>query len=223
MPSKNVATATDSGHAWQTKKRRMKKNTIIFDLGNVLVRWDPANLYTKIFDDNEKADFFLKNVCTMDWHTEQDAGRSPQEGTEALVKDHPDWEPAIRAFYDRWKEMFAGPIDGSVQILDELKRKGYRVYALSNWNAELFQRTAQDFPFLEWFDGKVISGEEYMIKPGEDIFHLLFRRYHINPAEALFIDDNPHNVETARRLGLDAVLFTTPEALRSELQSHQIL
>src|SRR5438309_2079538 len=119
----------------------MKIDTIIFDLGNVLVQWNPANLYNKIFKDKKEVDYFLNNICTMDWHTEQDAGRSPEEGTETLVKEHPDWEHPIRIFYARWKEMFSGPIEGSVQILKELKQKGYKVYALSNWNAELYNRT----------------------------------------------------------------------------------
>jgi 2-haloacid dehalogenase len=201
----------------------MKIDTIIFDLGNVLVQWDPANLYRKIFKDEEEVNYFLNNVCTMDWHTVQDAGRSPQEGTEALVKEHPDWEHPIRAFYARWKEMFSGPIHGSVQILKALKEKGYKVYALSNWNDELFTRTLDDFPFLNWFDGKVISGEVKMKKPEEDIYHLLLQRYQINPERALFIDDNKHNVETARRLGINSILFTTPEALQTDLETRQIL
>jgi 2-haloacid dehalogenase len=143
----------------------MKIDTVIFDLGNVLVRWSPTILYDKIFSDKKERDHFLNNVATMDWHSEQDAGRSPQEATEQLVKEHPDWAHPIRAFYARWKEMFAGPIEGSVDILKELKEKGYKVYALSNWNAELFNDTLDDFPFLQWFDDKVISGEVKLKKP----------------------------------------------------------
>lgn len=201
----------------------MKIDTIIFDLGNVLVQWNPANLYRKIFKDNREVDDFLNNICTMDWHTEQDAGRSPREGTEALVQKHPQWEHQIRAFYARWKEMFSGPIEGSVHILKALKEKGYKVYALSNWNAELFNYTIDDYPFLNWFDGKVISGKVKMKKPDEDIYHHLLQQYQIKPSQALFIDDNRHNVETARRLGINSILFTTPEALRKELETLQIL
>jgi 2-haloacid dehalogenase len=187
----------------------MKIDTIIFDLGNVLIKWSPANLYRKIFKDEAEVDHFLNNVATMAWHTEQDGGRSPQEGTEALVKEHPDWEHHIRAFYARWKEMFAGPIEGSVQILGELKERGYNLYALSNWNAELFNETLDDFPFLNWFDGKVISGEVKMKKPDEDIYQLLFQKFNIHPQTALFVDDNRDNIETARRLGLHVHHFTT--------------
>src|SRR5689334_23179730 len=112
----------------------MQIDTIIFDLGNVLVQWSPANLYRKIFKTEDEVNHFLNHVGTMEWHSEQDAGRSPEEGTEALVKEHPDWEHPIRAFYARWKEMFSGPIEGSVQIFKELKERNYKIYALSNWN-----------------------------------------------------------------------------------------
>lgn len=201
----------------------MKIDTIIFDLGNVLVSWNPANLYRKLFTDEQELSFFLQNICSMEWHTLQDGGRSPAAGTEDLIKQFPQQEEAIRAFYTRWKEMFDGPIEGSVQILKELKEKGYPVYALSNWNRELYEQTVEDFPFLEWFDGKIISSEEGMKKPDENIYQLLFERYHINPQTAVFIDDNKANIETAKRLGLHSILFTTPEALRKELQTLQIL
>lgn len=201
----------------------MKINTVIFDLGNVLVQWSPANLYRKIFKEEKEVEHFLNNVATMAWHTEQDAGRSPEEGTEALVKEHPDWEHPIRAFYARWKEMFSGPIEGSVQILKELKENGIKLYALSNWNAELYNRTLDDFPFLHLFDGKVLSGEVKMKKPEENIYKELLQRYSIQPEQALFVDDNEKNVETARKLGIRSHHFTTPEALRSELEALQIL
>lgn len=201
----------------------MKIGAIIFDLGNVLVQWNPANLYNKIFKSKEETDYFLNNVCTMDWHTVQDAGRSPDEGTEALVKEHPAWEHPIRAFYARWKEMFSGPIEGSVQIMKELKEQGYKLYALSNWNAELYNRTVDDYPFLNWFDGKIISGEVKMKKPDEEIYHLLLQRFGLHPKQALFIDDNENNIATAQILGIQSILFTTPEALRTELQNRNII
>jgi 2-haloacid dehalogenase len=201
----------------------MKMDTVIFDLGNVLVKWDPANLYKKIFTRPEEQDYFLRNICSMEWHTLQDGGRSPQEGTAERVKQFPGHEAAIRAFYDRWEEMFDGAIEGSVAILKEVKEAGYKVYALSNWNADLFQRTVNDFPFLEWLDGKIISSEEKMKKPDENIYQLLFKRFSINPASAIFIDDNADNIATAKRLGLHGILFTSPEALRIELQTLKIL
>ena len=201
----------------------MKIETIIFDLGNVLVSWDPANLYRKIFTDSQEMNYFLANIGTMEWHTLQDGGRSPQEGTEDLVQQYPQHEEAIRTYYTRWKEMFNGPIEGSVQILKELKEKDYLVYALSNWNRELYEQTVDDFPFLDWFDGKIISSDDGMKKPDEAIFQLLFERFNIDPKTAIFIDDNKANTETAERLGLRSILFTSPEALRNSLQTLQIL
>ena len=201
----------------------MKIDTVIFDLGNVLVSWSPANLYDKIFADKNDRDHFLNNIANMDWHSEQDAGRSPAEATELLVKEHPDWAHPIRAFYARWKEMFAGPIEGSVQILKEVKEKGYKVYALSNWNAELFNDTIDDFPFLQWFDDKVISGEVKMKKPDADIFQLAFKQFGIQPQQAVFIDDSEENIKTAKALGLNVIHFKSPEALRQELKALHIL
>jgi 2-haloacid dehalogenase len=201
----------------------MKIDTIIFDLGNVLVSWNPANLFEKIIHDKQELHYFLHNICTMEWHTLQDGGRSPEEGTRELLQKYPEWEVPIRAFYTRWKEMFDGAIESSVQILKELKDKGYKVYALSNWNRELYDQTVDDFPFLNWFDGKIISSEEKMKKPDENIYHLLFKRYNIAPQRAVFIDDNPDNIATGERLGLRSILFTTPEALRKELETLQIL
>jgi len=201
----------------------MKIETIVFDLGNVLVDWNPSNLYSKIFTDKKDEDYFLNNICTMEWHTVQDGGRSPEEGTEALVKEHPDWEHPIRAFYARWKEMFSGPIEGTVQILKELKEKGYPVYALSNWNAELFNRTVDDYPFLNWFDGKIISGEVKLKKPDEEIYRFFFVRVPATPEKAVYIDDKEENLLPAEKLGMKPVLFTAPEALRTSLQALQVL
>ena len=119
--------------------------------------------------------------------------------------------------------MFSGPIEGSVQILKELKEKGHKLYALSNWNAELYNRTVDDYPFLNWFDGKIISGEVRLKKPDDEIYHLLLQRFQLRPQEALFIDDNKTNIETAQRLGIQTILFTTPEMLRTELENRNVL
>lgn len=119
--------------------------------------------------------------------------------------------------------MFDGPIEGSVQILSEVKEKGYPVYALSNWNKELYDQTVQDFPFLDWFDGKIISSEEKLKKPDETIYRLLLKRYNINPRQAVFIDDNQANIETAQRLGMHGIVFTSAGDLRKKLETLQIL
>jgi 2-haloacid dehalogenase len=200
-----------------------KIDSIIFDLGNVLVDWNPSYLFDKIFHKKEERDNFLGNICTPEWHNTQDAGRSPAEATEEKVKEHPEWEHAIRAFYARWKEMFMGTIDGSVVILQELKLKGYKLYALTNWNAELFNLTIDDYPFLQLFDGKVVSGAVKKTKPGEDIYIHLLDRYQINPAQALFIDDKKENIQTAEKLGIKGIQFKDPEQLKNDLQALGIL
>jgi 2-haloacid dehalogenase len=209
----------------QVRNSMENKNikSIIFDLGNVLVDWSPSYLFNKLFKNKEEEEYFLNNICTMQWHSEQDAGRSPEEGTEKLVKEHPEWEKPIRAFYARWKEMFQGPIEGSVEILKELKEKGYKVYALTNWNLELFNQTLRDFPFLEWFDGRVVSGEVKMKKPGEEIYKVLLDRYEIDPHSALYIDDKKDNLAPAQRLGITAIHFEDPNQLRQTLTDLKIL
>ena len=201
----------------------MKITTIIFDLGNVLVDWNPSYLFDKIFADKKDKSFFLENICNAAWHGQQDAGRSFAVATDELVKKHPDWEAPIRAFYDRWKEMFHGPIDGSVQILKALKEKGYKLYALSNWSAELFKQTEADFAFLNYFDGRVLSGDEGLNKPHTGLYKILLERYKINSAEALFIDDREENVNEARRIGIRSIVFQSPTQLQQELEALKVL
>lgn len=198
--------------------------SIVFDLGNVLVDWSPSYLYDKIFTDKKQKEYFLANVCTTEWHTQQDAGRSVKEATEELIKRHPDWAHPIKVFYARWKEMFQGPIEGSVAILKELKETNrFKLYALTNWSAELFEESYTDFPFLHWFDGIVVSGAEKKTKPGEDLYKILLSRYSVDPATALFIDDREENVAMAAKLGIDGIIFTSPQQLRNELNIRKVL
>ena len=201
----------------------MKITTIVFDLGNVLIEWNPSHLYDKIFPNKKESDYFLSNICTMDWHSQQDAGRDIKEATEEKVKEHPDFAQPIRAFYARWKEMFGGPIEGSVNILKEVKEKGYKVYALSNWNAELFNYAIDDYPFLKWFDGKIISGEVKLKKPDEAIYQVMIERFSLTPQNTLFIDDTEKNIEEAKTLGFHCIHFKSAEQLRTHLNNLEIL
>ncbi|RYY41395.1 MAG: HAD family phosphatase [Chitinophagaceae bacterium] len=195
---------------------------IIWDLGNVLVDWSPRYLCDKLFDDASERDWFLSHVCTMEWHNAVDAGGSTEDSTSALVAAHPDWAEQIRAYYGRWKEMFAGPIDGSVEILERLHAAGHRQFALSNWSATLFEETRADFPFLKCFEGIVLSGAEQQTKPQPGIYQRLIERYALNPAQCIFIDDRATNVETATRLGMDGIVFESPETLNRELRQRGI-
>ncbi len=199
-------------------------NTIIFDLGAVLIDWNPTYLYKKIFEQEEDMHHFLKTVCTPDWNEEQDAGRSLQEATDLLVKEFPDHAENIKAFYGRWTEMLGDAIQGTVDIFKELKESNkYKIYALTNWSAETYPIAVERFDFLNWFDGVVVSGTELMRKPAPQFYNLLLNRYNVKAEEALFIDDNLRNVLAARELGIDSIHFQSPEQLKQELISREIL
>ena len=199
-------------------------DTIIFDLGAVLIDWNPHYLYKTIFDDEAERHTFLNTVCTPEWNEEQDGGRSLHEATELLVTQFPHHETAIRAFYGRWSEMLGAPITGTVEIFSELKSSGqYKIYALTNWSAETFPIALEQFDFLSWFDGIVVSGLEKDRKPFASFYNTLLNRYSVDPAKALFIDDNLRNVKAAEALGIHAIHFTGPDELRKQLVAYGTL
>jgi 2-haloacid dehalogenase len=193
-------------------------NTIILDLGAVLIDWNPHYMYRTIFSDEEDIKHFLANVATSDWNEEQDAGRPLSEGTEILVQQFPQHEANIRAFYSRWEEMLGDAFWDTVEIFKELKESGkYKIYALTNWSAETFPIAQSKFDFLNWFDGIVVSGAEKMRKPTPEFYHILLDRYHVKPEEALFIDDNYRNILAAEKLGIKSIHFTSAKELKEEL------
>ena len=194
-------------------------HTVIFDLGNVLIRWQPRALFEKVFDTEDEVDHFLANVATLEWNEKQDAGRTIAEGTRELIAQHPDYEREIRLYYDRWTEMILGPIEGTVEILRELKASGkYRLLALTNWSHELFPWARQTFDFLNLFEDIMVSGEVGLQKPDPAIYRLLHETYDLRGyGGCVFIDDSLRNVEAARREGLDAIRFAGAEKLRGEL------
>jgi 2-haloacid dehalogenase len=197
---------------------------IIFDLGMVLIDWNPHHLYRKLFDDEEQMKHFLTNITTMDWNEEQDMGRSLKEGTDILVKQYPEHEANIRAYYSRWDEMLGGLIEGTAAIFNQLKASGkYKLYALSNWSAETFGIAQQQYEILNQFDGVVISGEEKIRKPFPQFYHILLNRYHLKPEECLFIDDNYRNVLAAQELGIPSIHFVGADTLSEELKKREII
>ena len=200
------------------------RRVVVFDIGGVLIQWNPRYLYRKLFGGDEAAmESFLANVCTVDWNERQDAGRSFADATAALLPRHSDQAHLIEAFGRRFGEMIPGAIEGTVDILADLKRAGVPRYALTNWSAETFPPQQRRFEFLSWFDGIVVSGEEGVIKPDPQIFRILLERYRIEPQEAVFIDDNPANAEAAAALGLHGIHFRSPEHLRRELETLDLL
>lgn len=201
-----------------------QKDVVIFDLGGVLIDWNPRYLYRKIFTTEEEITWFLENVCTSEWNERQDGGRSFEEATHELISRFPDHAPAIHAWYSRWEETIGGPIAGTVDVLRALRdQRKHRLYALTNWSAETFPWARQNFDFLQWFEGIVVSGEEKTLKPHPEFYRILLDRYRVHPATAVFIDDNPKNVEGARAVGIDGIHFRSPEQLRAELAERGIL
>jgi len=193
-------------------------STVIFDLGGVLIDWDPRHLYRKLFADDEAAmELFLATVCTHEWNRCQDAGRSFAEGARLLKAEHPDQAELIDAYGIRFDEMIAGPIGGSIAILAELRERGKRLFGLTNWSAETYPVALQRFEFLRWFRGVLVSGEIGLIKPDPRIFGLLIERFGIDPQRAVYVDDVEANIAAAEPFGIHAIHFTTPARLREEL------
>ena len=201
----------------------MPVKAVVFDLGGVLIDWDPRYLYRKLLDDEAAVEEFLATVCTPEWNAEQDRGRPFAEGVAELVERHPVHAAAITAYHERWPEMLGGAVGGTVEVLAELRAAGVPVYALTNWSAETFGIARERFEFLSWFDGLLVSGEERMIKPDPAIFRLLLDRFGLDPGATFYIDDSPANVAAADRLGLDAVRFTSPAQLRRDLEARGLL
>jgi len=196
-----------------------KIRNIVFDLGGVLVDWNPDYVYRKIFDgDEQRMKWFYQNICTSEWNEEQDAGRTLAEGTELLVKKFPEHEENIKAFYGRWEEMLGGPIEGTVEILKQLKENtDLKLYALTNWSHETFPIAVKRFEFLQWFDGRLVSGEEKTRKPFKKIYELLIKKFSIDPSESIYTDDNARNLVPAAELGFHTIHFQSPQQFKSEL------
>ncbi len=194
------------------------RSVAVFDLGGVLIDWNPRHLYRKLFAGDDTAmEHFLANICTSSWNAQQDAGRSFAEGCASLKSQHPGYDHLIDAWFQRQEEMLGGPIAGTVEILSDLRARQVSLYALSNWSAETFPIALRSFEFLQWFTGILLSGRVRLIKPDPRIFELFFETFAIDPAQASYVDDMPKNVEAATALGMHGILFTDSSALRKEL------
>ncbi|MGH9249072.1 MAG: HAD family hydrolase [Acidimicrobiales bacterium] len=196
---------------------RLTPSVVVFDLGGVLVDWDPRYLYRQLLPDEAAVEKFLAEVCTPEWNAAQDAGRPWAEGVAVASARFPDQAELIAAFDERWAETLGGEIAGSVEALRDLRVRGVRLYALTNWSAEKFDLTIPRFKWLSWFDGIVVSGHERIVKPDPRIFAILLERYGLDPSSTVYVDDVEANVETARALGMVSLLFTGPVRLRNDL------
>jgi 2-haloacid dehalogenase len=191
-----------------------KPTAVVFDLGGVLIDWNPRYLYRTLFDDEAEMEAFLAEVTTQEWNAQQDAGRTWSEAVEELAALHPERRELIAAYWHRWPETLGGPIEGTVEILGELRARGVRTYALSNWSAETFPLARPRFPFLEWFDGILISGEAKLVKPDPRIFAHLLEKFGLEARSTVFIDDSEANIRAAAEAGLIPIRFTDPRQLR---------
>ena len=199
-------------------------DAVVFDLGGVLIDWNPRHLYRSMFDGDDAAmERFLAEVCSPAWNLELDAGRSLREGVAALVARFPAQRDLIVAYDEHWTEMLGGPIEGTVAVLADLRRAGIRVAALSNWSADTFPIARSRYPFLGWFETIVISGEVGACKPDPRIYEVFFERTGLVPASSVFVDDVEANVAAASELGMTGLRFESPTVLRCQLEDLDLL
>jgi 2-haloacid dehalogenase len=190
---------------------------VVFDVGEVLIDWNPRYLYRKIFDDKDRMEFFLTDVCHHDWNTRQDAGYPWDQAIAEKSTAFPEFESEIKAYRARWMEMVRGGVEGSVEVLYRLKKENWPLYAITNYNHETFDLSKQYYPFLNEFDGEIVSGEEKICKPDARIYQLLCERYDLDPKTCIFIDDRQENIDAAQAQGMTGILFENPEQMKTDL------
>jgi 2-haloacid dehalogenase len=191
---------------------------VVFDLGGVLIHWDPRHLYRRLLPDDEEVEAFLDEVGFLAWNHEQDAGAGWAEAVASHSARFPHRAELLAAYPARFPETLAGQVEGTVALVQELHAAGTRLVGLTNWSAELFPHAEETFAFLELFEGVLVSGREGVAKPDPAVFALLLERYRLDPAATVFVDDSPVNVAAAESAGLVALLFTDPEQLRRDLR-----
>ena len=201
----------------------MNPSIVVFDIGGVLIDWNPAHLYRKLLPDDAAVSAFLADICTGVWNEQFDAGRPFAEGIADLVERHPEQADLIEAYWLRWHEMLGGEVAGTPELLGRLKAGGVPVHAISNWSAETFPRAKEIYPFLGAFDVLVVSGMEKLVKPDAPIFNLFLERAGVRAEQCLFIDDNAANIATAAALGFHTEHFRSAEALEARLTSLGLL
>ena len=182
-----------------------------------MIDWNPRYLFRKLIPDEEKMDWFLAKVCNDAWNEQMDEGRPFEEAISEKVLEFPDHEGLIQAYFERWDEMLGGIINGTVEILSQLKEKNVPLYVLSNWAAETFALTSHQFEFLNWFDGIIISGERGIKKPDPAIYSLLLSEFNLNPKECVFIDDRKINIQAAEQFGIRGIVFDNAHSLKIKL------
>jgi 2-haloacid dehalogenase len=191
---------------------------VVFDIGGVLLDWNPRHLYRKLFDDEDQMERFLADICTLQWHDAHDRGVPVAQSCAQLAEQHPPYADLIWAWACRSEEMISGPITGSVEVLSELKDRRVPCYALTNMEAETFPLRRARYDFMSWFDGIVVSAFERCAKPDREIFERLLERFGLSASSALLIDDSPANVAAAAGLGMRTLQFQSVAQLRRGLE-----
>jgi len=196
---------------------------VVFDVGGVLVDWDPRHLYRSLIPDPVAMERFLTEVCSPQWHAQHDVGASYDDTIPPLAAAHPEWADEVRAWNERFDEMYNGCFEGSVDLLAALHRRGVPLFASTNWGAESWAAARARYVFLEWFDGALVSGEVGLAKPDPAFFDLLVRRFGLRPPATLYIEDNRTNLAAAAARGFRTHAFVTPAALEAELRRHGLV
>ncbi len=201
----------------------MRPAAVIFDLGGVLIDWNPRYLYRKLFDDEAAMEAFLVEVVTPEWNGRQDAGRPWAEAIESLAREHPERRELIAAYWHRWQETLGDAIAPTVAILGDLRAAGLRLFAITNWSGETFPIARPRYPFLDWFEEIVVSGDLKIAKPDPRIFRRLLEGHDLDPATTVFIDDSETNVRAAAALGMITIRFIDAPSLRRQLVGLRLL
>ena len=189
----------------------------LFDLGGVFFDWDPHHFFKNIFDTADERKYFLTEVCSDEWNIKQDAGRTIQEAESELIPQFPHYEREIKMYYKNHRNMIRGTFNSSINVLEKIKKQNYECYVLSNWSAETFVGMTDDYPFLQLFDGLLISGEDKLMKPDPAIYELAINRFQLIPQETIFIDDKLENIQAAKILELNTIHLVNPEKIELEI------
>jgi 2-haloacid dehalogenase len=196
---------------------------VVWDVGGVLLEWEPRHLYRTLFDDADEMERFLTTVCTPEWHEDLDRGVPFEQSCAELAGRHPEYADMIWAWGRRREEMIVGPIDDAIAILRAVKARGVPCYALTNMEPDTYPVRAERYEFFGWFDGTVVSSYEGVVKPEPEIFRRLLARFDLDASSTLMIDDSPRNIETARSLDMQTVQFQSAQQLRSALERLGVL
>ena len=193
-------------------------DVVVFDIGNVLLPWNPRWLFRKLLPHEAAVERFMEEVDFLEWNEQHDAGQRFEQGIADRGQRFPHYRHLLQAFHDRWEETMGPPIEGSVALARQLRASGYRTLALTNFSAETFPRATRMHSFLDEFEGILVSGREGLMKPDPNIYRLLCDRYQVTPSRSVFIDDSPKNVEGARQVGMHAIHFQSPDQLTTALR-----